>query len=157
MFKTTAAAAAVSSLLIAAAPADAKTFRGKTNQGRTASLTTGADGLPTRVRVAWRAPCKRHGYRAVGATRFVAALHVGQRRRWSPIAPRPTASELDGGLRGRITVDLVVKRSGDRWTGTLAVRELFAPQGPRDRRAAQVKRVRFTAELAFGAWRVSSP
>jgi hypothetical protein len=142
MLKTTAAAAAVSTLLIAAAPADAKTFRGKTNQGRTASLTTGADGLPTRVRVAWRAPCKRHGYRAVGATRFVApytsvsADEVTDRKKTYRVA-------LAGGVRGRITVDLVVKRSGDRWAGTLGVRELFA----RKRRVTdvcEVKRVRFT-------------
>jgi hypothetical protein len=142
MLKTTAAAAAVSSLLIAAAPADAKTFRGKTNQGRTASLVTGADGLPTRVRVAWRAPCKRHGYRAVGATRFVApytsvsADEVTDRDKTYRV-------ELDGGLRGRITVDLVVKRSGDRWTGTLGVRELFGRKG-RVTDVCEVKRVRFT-------------
>ena len=41
------AAAALSALLIAAAPADAKTFKGKTNQGRTASLVTGdLEALP---------------------------------------------------------------------------------------------------------------
>jgi len=71
MFKIT-AVAAVSTLLIAAGPAHAKSFRGKTNQGRTASLVTGADGVPKSVRVSWRAPCKQPGYRATGGTRFTA-------------------------------------------------------------------------------------
>jgi hypothetical protein len=73
MFRIT-AVAAVSTLLIAAAPAHAKSCRGKTNQGRTASLVTGA---------------------------------------------------------------------GDRWVGTLAVRELFARKG-RVIDVCEVKRIRFT-------------
>ena len=142
MFKTTAAAAAVSSLLIAAAPADAKTFRGKTNQGRTASLTTGADGVPTRVRVAWRAPASGTAtarWARRGSSRpftSVSADEVTDRAKTYRV-------ELDGGLRGRITVDLVVKRSGDRWIGTLGVRELFARKG-RVTDVCEVKRVRFT-------------
>src|SRR4051795_9356143 len=122
------AAAALSTLLIAVAPADAKTFRGKTNQGRTASLVTGPDGLPARVRVAWRAPCKRHGYHAVGATKFtppftsVSADQVSDRHKTYRV-------QLEDGLRGRITVDLVVNRSGERWIGTLGLRELFGRKG----------------------------
>ena len=80
MLKLT-AAAAVSTLLIATAPADAKTFRGKTNQGRTASLVTGADGVPKSVRVSWRAPCKKPGFRAMGGTRFTAPFTAAFLRR----------------------------------------------------------------------------
>ncbi|HEY6889359.1 MAG TPA: hypothetical protein VI300_16305 [Solirubrobacter sp.] len=134
-------AAALSTLLIAAAPADAKTFRGKTNQGRTASLVTGADGVPTRVRVSWRAPCKRAGYRATGGTKFTAPFTAA-----GVDVVQDTGKsyrvQLKGGLRGRISTDLVVKRAGDRWVGTLGVRELFARRG-KVVDVCQVKKVRF--------------
>src|SRR5687768_15211643 len=66
------AGAVLSALLLAAVPtaADAKTFRGRTNQGRPASLITDANGVPTRIRVAWRAPCKKPGFRARDSTGF---------------------------------------------------------------------------------------
>jgi hypothetical protein len=141
MFKLT-VAAALSTLLVAAAPAEAKTFRGKTNQGRTASLVTGADGVPTSVRVSWRAPCKKPGYRAVGGTRFrapftsVSADVVSDTNKTYRV-------RIKGGLRGRITTNLTVNRSGDQWVGTLGVRELFARRG-RVIDVCQVKRIRFT-------------
>jgi len=37
----------------------AKTFHGKTSQGRSASLTTGADGVPRASTCTGRPPCKR--------------------------------------------------------------------------------------------------
>jgi hypothetical protein len=135
------AAAAVSALLITAAPADAKTFRGKTNQGRTASLVTGADGVPARVRVSWRAPCKRHGYRATGGTKFAAPFTAA-----SVDLVQDTGKSyrvrIKGGLRGRISTELVVKRDGDRWIGTLGIKELFAKRG-KVVDVCQVKKVRF--------------
>jgi hypothetical protein len=142
MLKFTATAAALSTLLIAAAPADAKTFRGKTSQGRTASLVTGAGGVPARVRVSWRAPCKRAGYRAFGGTKFtppftsVSADVVTDTGKTYRV-------RVKGGLRGRITTDLVVNRRGERWVGTLGVRELFARHG-KVVDVCQAKRIRFT-------------
>ena len=141
MFKLT-AAAALSTLLIAAGPADAKTFRGKTNQGRTASLVTGADGVPTRVRVSWRAPCKQPGYRATGGTRFSAPFTSATVDAVADTG-KTYRVRLRGGLRGRITTNLVVNRRGDRWVGTLGVRELFAKNG-KVIDVCEVKRVRFT-------------
>ncbi len=141
MFKLT-VAAAVSTLLAAAVPADAKTFRGKTNQGRTASLVTGADGVPTRVRVSWRAPCKQPGYRATGGTRFSPPFTSA-----TPDVVTDTNKtyrvRLKRGMRGRITTNLVVNRQGDRWVGTLGVRELFSRNG-KVIDVCEVKRVRFT-------------
>jgi hypothetical protein len=140
MVKVT-AAAALSTLLIAAAPADAKTFRGKTNQGRTASLVTGADGVPTRVRVSWRAPCQRAGYHATGGTKFAAPFTAV-----SADVVQDTGKSyrvrIEGGLRGRISTDLVVNRDGDRWVGTLGVKELFSRHG-KVVDSCQVKKVRF--------------
>src|SRR5690242_7162189 len=141
MLKLT-AAAGLSTLLIATAPAEAKTFRGKTNQGRMASLVTGADGVPARVRVSWRAPCKQPGYRATGGTKFTAPFT-------SATADAVTDTNktyrvrLKGGLRGRITTNLVVNRSGEKWVGTLGIRELFSRKG-RVIDVCEVKRVRFT-------------
>jgi hypothetical protein len=140
MLKVT-AAAALSTLLIAAAPAEAKTFRGKTNQGRTASLVTGADGVPTRVRVSWRAPCKRPGYRATGGTKFTAPFTAASADLVQDTG-KSYRVQLKGGLRGRISTDLVVRRAGDRWVGTLGVRELFARHG-KVVDVCQVKKVRF--------------
>ena len=140
MFKVT-AAAALSTLLIAAAPAEAKTFRAKTNQGRTASLVTGADGVPTRVRVSWRAPCKRAGYRATGGTKFAAPFTAASADLVQDTGKSYRVT-IKGGLRGRISTDLVVKRDGDRWVGTLGVRELFARHG-KVVDVCQVKKVRF--------------
>ena len=134
--------AALSALFVAAAPAQAKTFRGKTNQGRTASLVTGGDGVPTRVRVSWRAPCKRPGYSATGGTRFAAPFTTV-----SADVVQDTGKSyrvrIKGGLRGRISTDLVVHRAGNRWVGTLGVRELFARHG-KVVDVCQVKKVRFT-------------
>ncbi|MDA0163999.1 hypothetical protein OM076_27250 [Solirubrobacter ginsenosidimutans] len=140
MLKVT-AAAALSTLLIAAAPAEAKTFRGKTNQGRTASLVTGADGVPTRVRVSWRAPCKRAGYRATGGTKFAAPFTAVSADLVQDTGKSYRVT-IKGGLRGRISTDLVVKRDGERWVGTLGVRELFARHG-KVVDVCQVKKVRF--------------
>src|SRR3954463_7608951 len=136
------AAAAVSALLISAAPADAKTFRGKTNQRRTASLVTGADGVPARVRVSWRAPCKRQGYRATGGTR-VAAPFTAASADVIQDTDKSYRVKLKGGLRARISTELVVKRDGDRWVGTLGIKELFAKSG-KVVDVCQVKKLRFT-------------
>src|SRR3954471_2248954 len=122
------AAAPLSTLLLSAAPADAKTFRGRTNQGRTASLVTGADGVPTEVRVSWRAPCKQSRYRATGGTRFQAPF-TSVSADVVTDAAKTYRVRLQRGLRGRVTTNLVVNRSGERWVGTLGVRELFARKG----------------------------
>jgi hypothetical protein len=143
------ASVALSALLLAAAvpaAADAATFRGKTNQGRTASLVTGADGVPTRVRVLWRAPCKKPGFRATGGTRFQAPFTAVNADVIQDTG-KSYRVRLTGGLRGRISTDLVVNRRGDRWVGTLGVRELFARKG-RVIDVCQVKRVRFTLKAS---------
>src|SRR5690348_5293153 len=68
-------AAVLAVLVVSAVPAvaNAKTYKGKTSQGRTATVTTGADGVVTRARVAWSVPCKRGG-RFHTTTSFTALL-----------------------------------------------------------------------------------
>jgi hypothetical protein len=138
------AAIALSTLLLAAAvpAADAATFRGKTNQGRTASLVTGADGVPTSVRLSWRAPCKKPGFRATGGTSFRAPFTAVNADVVQDTGKSYRVT-LKGGLRGRISTDLVVNRKGEKWVGTLGVRELFARKG-KVIDVCQVKRVKFT-------------
>jgi hypothetical protein len=128
MFKAPAVVAALSTLLIAAAPADAKNFRGKTNQKLSALLVTGAGGVPTRVRVAWRASCKRPGYRSGGTTAFTAPFTAVNADLVQDTG-KFYRVKLKGGVNGRISTDLVVNRVGNRWKGTLSVREMLARKG----------------------------
>ena len=143
MVKAT-AAAALSALMFAAAPhvAAAATFKGKTHQGRSASLITGADGVPTRVRVLWRAPCKKPGFRATGGTKFQAPFSEVSADAVKDVG-KSYRVRVKGGLRGRISTDLVVTRNGDHWTGTLGVHELFARKG-KVVDVCHIKRIKFT-------------
>jgi hypothetical protein len=138
------AVAALSALLFAAVPsvAAATTFRGKTSQGRTASLVTGAGGVPKRVRVSWGAPCKKPGFRAIGGTTFTAPFTAATADMVQATG-KSYRVRIRGGLRGRISTDLIVNRSGDRWVGTLGVRELFARRG-KVIDVCLLKRIRFT-------------
>jgi hypothetical protein len=137
-------AALVTALVLAAIPstADAKTFRGKTNQGRSALLVTGADGVPTRVDVRWSASCKKPGWRTTGGARItppfteVSADIVRD-------GPKTYRTRLRDGSRGRITATLVVRRSGSRWKGTFKLRELVSRKG-KVIDVCQAKRVRFS-------------
>jgi len=52
-----AALTAAAALLTSSAQADAAYWKGKTSQGRVATVRTGADGLVSRVRIRWEAPC----------------------------------------------------------------------------------------------------
>ena len=74
--RTLALAVGCAIVLAAPAAADAKTWRGKTNQGRAVSVRTGADDLVDQVRVSWRAPCKKGHY--VSRTLFQPPLDVSE-------------------------------------------------------------------------------
>ena len=123
------AAAALSALLLAALPsaADAATLRGRTSQGRPASLITDANGVPTRVRIAWRARCKKPGFRSFDSTIF------------TPPFDGVTADAINdagtyrvrfrNGVRGRITGAMTGRRAGNRWTGRLSIRAVYARRG----------------------------
>ena len=128
MSKLLAALAVGAALLAVPATAGAATLRGKTSQGQKVSLTVGADGVPTRVRIDWRAPCKRKAGQSargptIGTPPFMEAtadiLRDGGTYR----------QRFDGGLRARITASLEGRRSGTGWSGTFAVRKLFSRRG----------------------------
>jgi hypothetical protein len=142
--RTLASAVACAAVLAAPATADATTWRGKTEQGRAASVRTGADDLVNQVRVAWRAPCRKGHY--VSRTLFVPPLDVSQPDRFEHAGSY--RSRLKDGLRARHTV-YVRGRLGadDRWHGVFRVRTRVRRDG-RVIDRCRLDRVRWSAEVS---------
>ena len=126
------ALAALSMLMFVAAAtaAEAKVFRGKTNQGRPASVVIGSDGLLRNARVNWRARC-RTGGRASEKTSFTRPHDQSS----------PDAFFDEGTYRGRtadgyrlrFTVSIRAARiagsRGERWRGTFRAKVLVTRRG----------------------------
>src|SRR4051794_38194174 len=135
--------AALAALLVALpSVAEAKTFHGKTNQGRSVRFVTDANGVPSRVNIHWSAPCKRSGYRAGGGTAWVPPFTQATPDLLRD-GPKTYRTTLTNGSKGRITTTLVAHRHGSRWTGTLALRELVSHKG-KVVDTCQIKRLRFS-------------
>ena len=92
--------------LVIAPAAEAKSFRGETSQKRMASVVVGADGLVTRIRISYSAPCGDPRYRFPNVLRIerpfdassdgrrdreAQAQRQAQRRR-----PQPSDGDRDG-------------------------------------------------------------
>jgi hypothetical protein len=129
-------------VLTAPAAADAKTWRGKTKQGRAVTVRTGADDLVNRVRVSWRAPCEKGHY--VSRTLFLPPLdvsetdvfeHSGTYRKRLPDGYRARNTVF---VRGRLLAD-------DRWKGTFRVRTRVSRHG-HIVDTCRLTRVRWSAE-----------
>ena len=101
--------------LAAPALADVR-FEGRTDQGRTALVVSEDDGVPKRVRVAWRADCRRPTFRVIESTTFRRPLDVGTRSR---IRDGGTYRIRDqGGERITFTVRVSGRKvSPRRWIG----------------------------------------
>ena len=141
------AALSMAMFVAAAASAEAKVFRGKTSQGRAASVVIGSDGLLRAARVNWRARC-RSG-RAHDKTAFTrphdestpdAFYDAGVYR-----------SRDDDGSRLRFTVSVrgtrIADDRGERWRGTFRAKVLVTRRG-RYVDTCRTSRVRFTARPA---------
>ena len=128
----------------AAASAEAKVFRGKTNQGRPASVVIGSDNLLRAARVNWRARC-RFG-RAHDKSLFIrphdqsspdAFFDAGVYRRRD-----------DEGYRLRFTVSVrgtrIADARGERWRGTFRAKVLVTKRGQYVD-TCRTGRLRFTA------------
>jgi hypothetical protein len=109
----------------AAASAEAKVFRGKTDQGRPASVVIGSDGLLRTARVNWRARC-RTGGRIREKTAFSrphdqsspdAFLDEGTYRGRTPDGYR---LRFTGSIRGQRIAD----ERGERWRGSFRMKVL---------------------------------
>jgi hypothetical protein len=112
-------AIALAALLLVPAAAEATTYRGKTSQGRAASIRTGADGIVNRVRISWRAPCGQNR-RFVEATVFRPPFNSAT---GDALQDGGTYRIRASGIVGRITIAVTAARdaAANTWTGTLAV------------------------------------
>jgi len=128
-------------VLVAPAVADARTWRGKTKQGRTVSVRTGADELVNRVRLDWRAPCRKGHY--VSRTLLLPPYDVSETSVFEDAVT--IRSNVEGGYRAR---HLVFARgtlgADDRWTGIFRVRTRVTRDG-REVDRCRLKRVRWSA------------
>ncbi|HWM11792.1 MAG TPA: hypothetical protein VNO82_20710 [Solirubrobacteraceae bacterium] len=118
--KLSAAACTVAAGLLVVPAADAATWRGKTKQGRSVLVVTGADGLVSKARIRYRARCSD----GMGFKAGVAFL---------PPLDRSSTSEFsDGGVikwrikggeraKGRTFIRGGLRTSG-RWTGRFRIR-----------------------------------
>ena len=101
-------------VLLAALPtaAQAKSFRGKTSQGRMASLVVGDDGFVTRIRISYSAPCSDPRYRFPNVLRVEPPFDES--------TPGKVTEELilrdklDGGGRSRQKVTITAERTSRR-------------------------------------------
>jgi hypothetical protein len=120
--------AAAAALALAPTAAEAKVFVGKTSQQKKASLHTGADGIPTIVRLPWVATnCRKADMQFSDATEF------------RPDAGDATVDTVkDGGtyrlkgkrgLRHTVTTVLDGKRTGEAWSGTLKTNAIVRRDG----------------------------
>jgi hypothetical protein len=119
--------ATAAALLAASAPADAAYWKGKTRQGRTVTVRTGADGLVKRVRIWWRTRCNAGSL--TGGTAFVRPID-----RVEPTAFEDggtSQSRVEGGIRSTDTAFIQgrLRADGRRWRGTFHLRSVLRRRG----------------------------
>ena len=121
------AALTVLTLFAVPAAADAKTLRGKTSQGRSITLTLGADGVPTSVKFRWNLSCRKSKATGHTASSFVRPFDQATP---DVLADADSGSRrYRGGLRVRATGSLSGQRSGETWSGTLSFQREFFRNG----------------------------
>jgi hypothetical protein len=137
------AALSMGMFVAVAASAEAKVFRGKTNQGRAASVVIGSDGLLRTARVNWRARCRKG--RAHEKTSFTRPHDASTPDAFSDAGVY--RGRDDDGYRLRFTVSVsatrVADERGERWRGTFRAKVLVTRRG-RYVDTCRSGRVRFT-------------
>jgi hypothetical protein len=121
------AGCAASAVLAAVpAPADAELWKGKTTQGRPASVRTGADTIVNRVRIRWKARCQ--GSTRTGQTVFTPPLDSAGARAFADAGT--SRFNLGGGVRSRDTVSVNGTLGDDgRWRGRFRMRSVLRRNG----------------------------
>ena len=132
----------------AATAAEAKVFRGKTNQGRPASVVIGSDGLLRQARVNWRSRCAQGG-RLRDKTGF---SRPHDQSTPDAFFDEGTYRRADGnGYRLRFTTSIRATRiadaRGERWRGTFRMKVLVTRNG-RYVDTCRTGRLRFTLRPA---------
>src|SRR4051812_44928308 len=139
---------AVLVLLVAASPAEAATFKGRTNQGRSATVIVGDDGLVTQIRIGYIARCGKRRSHFTNVTQFAPAF-----RTLSPVlvSDHATFSQpLRGGGRTRQTASVVAHLVDGAWQGTFHTRAVLRRDGRR-LDTCQVKKATWSASMTFSA------
>jgi hypothetical protein len=109
----------------AAAALQERYWKGRTRQGRRATVRTGADGLVTSVRIRWRARCGRGARPLKGGTRFVRPIDRLEPRSFEDGGKTPPR-QLDDGVVVRDAAFVQGKLgSSGVWRGTFHVRAVF--------------------------------
>jgi hypothetical protein len=137
----------VAALLLFGGVAEAKSFRGKTSQKRMASVLTGKDGLVTRIRISYSAPCSDPRYRFPNVLRIEAPFRTSTPDRVSETVT--LRDRLRGGGRSRQTATVTARRTVDAagvesWSGTFKTRVVLTKGGKR-LDTCELKRVSWTA------------
>jgi hypothetical protein len=140
-------ATAAALLAVAPSAAEAKSFRGETSQKRFASVVVGADGLVTRIRISYSAPCGDPRYRFPNVLRVEPPFDTATP---DDVTTRLKLNDkLLGGGRSRQTVTVTAHRSGDAagaesWRGTFKTRVVLT-RGGKKLDTCELKRVTWTA------------
>lgn len=135
---------ALALVMLAAVPtvAGAETWRGTTGQGRAVAVRTGADDRVDRVRVSWKAKCRKGSY--TSRTLFRRPFDVSEAAEFED---RGTyRADVQGGYRARHTVLVRGTLGTDgSWSGTFRVRTRVTRDG-RFVDSCRLRRVRWTAD-----------
>jgi hypothetical protein len=140
-------AATLAALLALTGVAEAKSFRGQTSQKRFASVVVGKDGLVTRIRISYSAPCSDPRYRFPNVLRIEPPF---ERSTPDEVAETVTLKDrLSGGGRSRQTATVTAKRTVDAdgaesWSGTFKTRATLTRGGKR-LDTCELKRVTWSA------------
>lgn len=118
-------ALAMAMVLAFAAVADARTWRGETQQGRRVSVRTGDDGEVRQVRVSWKARCENGTYRS--RTVFDRPFDVSTTTVFEDAGT--ISVDVGDGYRARHRVFVRGTLDEDRWTGTFRVRTRVTKDG----------------------------
>ena len=139
---------AVALLLAGATPAaEAKGFRGETSQKRFASVVVGADGLVTRIRISYSAPCTDPRYRFPNVLRFEPPFDASTAD--DVTEELKLRDKLSGGGTSRQTATVTAHRTVDAagaesWSGTFKTRAALTRGGKR-LDTCELNRVTWTA------------
>jgi hypothetical protein len=136
----------MSVFVAAASAAEAKVFRGKTTQGRAASVVIGSDGLLRAARVNWRGRCR---FGRVGEKTIFTRPHDASTP--DAFSDAGTYRRRDGSYRLRLEVNVqgtrIADARGERWRGTFRAKVLVTRRG-RYVDTCRTGRLRFTVRPA---------
>ena len=134
-------------LAVPTAVADAKGFRGKTAQGRMASIMVSSDGYVKRIRISYSAPCG-DAARFANVMRLEAPFDSSTPDRVTERAV--LINRPEGGPTSRQSVTVTARRRIDArgkqsWSGTFRTRVVILSKDDTPAQTCELKRVRWSA------------